>query len=115
MKPSSTRPIPKYREVIGGHVYDTETASVVWRWDERDEPDVYNRSAHYGLMKNLWGQYFSYYCDDDYEGQHIIRALDQEGAIKWMERHCGWLVESEFGKLHEAGEGPAYTPKEDIT
>jgi hypothetical protein len=117
MKP--TKPVPKYREIINGHVYDTETASVIFRFDFSDDPEAVwylEPDTHYGLMQNVWGQYFCYYndLDNSIAGGNVITPLDRAGAIKWMERHCSWLIESVFGKLHEAGEGPAYTPKEEV-
>lgn len=111
----STRPVPKYRDFIKGHLYDTETASVIYHWDTDDDDHHFGDNewlwAEYGLLQNRWGHYFCYYCDSNYEGQRIITPLDRAGAIRWMENHCSWLIEPTFGQIHEAGEGPAYTPK----
>lgn len=102
--------IPKYRQVVGGFVYDTETASVVYRCDSGDDND-YPGLYEYGLMQNTWGHYFCYGWNDGMDGPGYITPLDRVEAIKWVERHCPWLLESIFGKFHEEGEGPAYTPK----
>jgi hypothetical protein len=108
-----TKEIPKYRRVIDGFVYDTETASVVYRHDSSDDPWDECRIYEYGLMQNMWGHYFCYYWDDSMDGSGEVTPLDKLGAMKWMERHCNWLIESVFGKFHEAGEGPAYTSKDE--
>lgn len=113
---TKNKPLVKIRRIIGGQVYDTETASVIYRYDSATEPHYEEHWLDYEcvLFQNLWGHYFSYYIDENYEGQETITVHpDQASVIKWMERHCFWLIEDHFGKLHEAGEGPPYTPKQE--
>jgi hypothetical protein len=108
------RELPKIRRSINGLAYDTETASVLYRYDSDEDSGTEYCGFQYevGLLQNLWGHYFCYSYDDTQpEEGYRVTPLTKEEAMKWAERYCPLLVEDIFGKLHEAGEGPAYTPK----
>ena len=109
MSPTKTKTVPKCREIIDGFAYDTETASLIHSWDNSEIDCQFEGCG--GLTQNRWGHFFAYYfCDDSPEENGLI-AFTQEDAIKYMQNHCPWEIEQFFGKLYEAGEGPAFTPK----
>jgi hypothetical protein len=95
--------------VIGGEVYDTEAASVLHHYcvDHDDMPFAFGAV----LMITLSDRHFvvDYNTTGDAESAWL-RPLRIQEAVYWALLHCNKLVEEIFGHLHEAGEGPRYTP-----
>jgi hypothetical protein len=110
MEPGERR-IPPVRQIIDGHVYDTVTASLQWQWDSCDDPEWERGGCVLGLFLSVHGRYFSYYCGEEDDFRVFLTPLTEREAIEWMQRECPYEIEQVFGKLFEAGEGPAYTPK----
>jgi hypothetical protein len=107
-------PVPEIRLVIGGHAYDTRTASVLYHARGDDNPEAPQNADQWGevLMLNRWGHHFciSYNemrepWDADYQ---TLRVLTEREAMQWMERVNPYCVEDIFGTMPEAGEGEPY-------
>jgi hypothetical protein len=90
-----------------GFVYDTESASCLWR-----EERISSERAFHGvaLYLNIYDTYFlhRYHQWDRFNGIQVVTIQE---AIQHTAQHCPNKVEEIFGKLHEDGEGPAFTPK----
>lgn len=98
----------KLRRIIGGLVYDTETASVLFRHEQITRPEVFWGEA---LYINVYNKLFlhRYHQWDRFNG---ITPLTVPEAIAWLEKYCPSMIEGFFGKLPEAGQGEPYTPVE---
>jgi hypothetical protein len=89
------------KRIIDGKTYNTETATLLGRWESIDLP------IEEALFKTRHGAYFSYFYLDTEPDEKII-PLSPEDAQKWMERHCrAELIEAEFGEMPEAGDPEA--------
>jgi len=108
----------KWRRVINGHTYDTETASCLAWWYCTE----YGPNAGEDLYVNVHGHYFILRHDEDELSQWAESEEQQEDrffkltpltrieAIQWAEKYCNRQVEELFGRMPEPGEGEAYTP-----
>jgi hypothetical protein len=90
-----------------GFVYDTESASCLWRQEKIHSDTVFSGAA---LYLNIYDVYFLhlYHQWDRFNG---IRVVTIQEAIRHTTQYVPNKVEEIFGKLHEDGEGPAFTPK----
>jgi len=89
------------KRIIDGRTYNTETATLLGRWESNDLP------IEEALFKTRHGAYFGYFYLDT-EPDEQIRPLTPEAAQKWMEEHCrAELIEAEFGEMPEAGDPEA--------
>jgi len=89
------------KRIIDGKTYNTETATLLGRWEPSDSP------IEEALFKTRHGAYFRYmYLDTEPDEQ--IQPLAPEFAQRWMEQHCrAELIEAEFGEMPEAGDPEA--------
>jgi len=91
-----------------GFVYDTGSASCLWRRET-----IHNETTFSGLALylNVYDAYFlhRYHQWDRFNGIEVVTLQE---AIRVTAQCAPNQVEVIFGKLHEDGEGPAFTPKE---
>src|SRR5215470_544424 len=106
--PIEKRRVLRVVDAKTGFVYDTESASCLWREEKIHSEVTFSGAA---LYLNVYDTYFLhiYHQWDRFNG---IRVLTVQEAIRHTAVHCPAKVEEIFGKLHEDGEGPAFTPKE---
>lgn len=98
----------KCKRIIDGKTYNTETATRVAGWDEREDHYTYGKY----LYQTRFGAFFEYsfldsVMDDDHQ---TISPLSPEDARKWLEERVSWdpeLIEKLFGEMPEAGSGEA--------
>ena len=106
--PIEKRRVLRHVDPKTGFVYDTESASCLWR-----EERIHNETTFSGaaLYLNVYDTYFShsYHQWDRFNG---ITVLTPQEAVRYIAQRAPDKVEEIFGKLHEDGEGPAFTPKE---
>jgi len=89
------------KRIIDGKTYNTETATLLGRWEPDDSP------IEQALFKTRHGAYFLYFFLDT-EPDQGIAPLEPEAAQKWMEQHCrAEMIEAEFGEMPEAGDPEA--------
>lgn len=89
------------KRIIVGRTYNTETATLLGRWEPHDAP--YEEL----LFKTRHGAYFLY-VDLETVPDELIKPLEPEDAQKWMEEHCrAEATEAEFGEMPEAGDPEA--------
>jgi HicB family len=87
------------KRIIKGRTYNTETATLLGRWEEDDAP------LEEALFKTRHGAYFIF---RDWNYEEEVRPLEPEAAQEWMEEHCrADLIEAEFGEMPEAGDPEA--------
>jgi hypothetical protein len=85
------------KRIIEGMTYNTETATLLGRWNSDDSP--YEEA----LFKTRHGAYFVYFFQDTKPDEGIT-PLAPEAAQHWMEKHCSpEMIEAEFGEMPEAG------------
>ena len=85
------------KRIINRRTYNTETATLLERWESDDYP------LEEALFKTRYGAYFLF-VSQVHDPDEEIRPLGPEEAQKWMEKHChADLIEKEFGEMPEAG------------
>lgn len=93
--------IIRCKRIIEGKTYNTETATLLGRWEPDDAP---NEEA---LFKTRHGAYFLYVFLSDSPDERIF-PIEPEIAQRWMEQHCrADATEAEFGEMPEAGDPEA--------
>ena len=115
-KRERARPRIKYRRVVKGHAYDTETASCLAFWDCTWEgpnigEDLYvNVHGHYFVLRHDSENISCYISDpDDRWDQYLtLEPLTRKQAIDWCSKYQWRLVEELFGRMPEKGEADAY-------
>src|SRR5579863_6272444 len=89
------------KRIIEHKTYNTETASLLGRWEADDFP------LEEALFKTRHGAYFLHMLLDTMPEERI-KPLEPDAAQKWMEEHCSAeLIEAEFGEMPEAGDPEA--------
>lgn len=89
------------KRIIDGKTYNTETASLLGRWEPEDLP------LEHALFKTRHGAYFLHTLKQS-DLEEFIEPLEPEAAQRWMERHCSAeRIEAEFGEMPEAGDPEA--------
>ena len=89
------------KRIIDGKTYNTETATLLGRWEAHDAP------VEEALFKTRHGAHFLDVLLETVPDERI-EPLDREAAQKWMEQHCrAQLIEAEFGEMPEAGDPEA--------
>ena len=97
------------RKIIGGKLYDTETAELICVNDIHDCYECWHIYEH--LYKKVTGEYFLFRTmigdgDAEYELnwtlQHMFQALSKDETKKWMESYATVEeYEQEFGLPEE--------------
>jgi len=98
----------KCKRIIGGKTYNTETATQLAGWSDRQD---WSESGKF-LYQTRFGAFFEFvYLDDaSEESYEVIRPLTPDEARQWLEHNASWnpeLIEQLFGEMPEAGSGEA--------
>lgn len=103
----------RFKRIIDGKTYNTETSTRLAAWSSFDNPDT-ARNPECGqiLFQTRHGAYFLFDFDDGRDpwesGFQRIIPLEPEQAQRWTEEHCSADdVEAIFGEMPEAGEAEA--------
>lgn len=103
----------RFKRIIEGKTYNTETSALLASWSSFDTPDT-AQGGEYGqiLFQTRHGAYFLFDYDDRREtwesGYQQLIPLDPEQAQRWAETHCSAdIVEAIFGEMPDAGDAEA--------
>jgi predicted DNA binding CopG/RHH family protein len=97
---------PRFKRIIEGVTYDTQTATQIYLNipDDEDWPDAVRGAslAWAGLYQTRHGAFFEVCVDHDGENSRVTPLTDVE-AQKLVEKHANHLVEQLFGEQPELG------------